>query len=696
MTFKRGAKFDRIRLAELLVFVGITVLGLFLIIERERLSNQHHVNELRLETVASLVELRERIQSAIFDRILEMRELSTLVRGDPEDFEGPFAAAVAAYLADHPEVRSIALAPDLVVTHVYPLEGNEAVIGLDYRNNEAQLPKVLEAMEMAHGIVTGPVNLVQGGRGLILREPIILPSASAQGGRENWGILSMVLDYDYFLDVLDVSEMGRRYQLVIAEIGENTYDQQVFYGDAGQLAEDPARLLFKFPFGDWELTATPKEGWPALRPGFALSLVGELFLLLLILTGLWGLLRLFEQRRIAQRRLDNAIAALPDAFVMFDPDDRLVMCNSLYRDLHSAQPDLVRPGVTYSEIVKGGLESGLYGAAVGREDEWFQEWLELREKGNFDVMAPASNGKTIFVSDRVMADGSTVGLRIDVSELQDARMSAEAANLAKSDFIAVLSHELRTPLTVMLGMARLSKNLDRLPDAKALERAISKVPAAHRGPVEEQSERFFERVQGMMAKLENSGNHLLTLVNEILDFAKMEARGVVLEPETIDLREFLQSTLDQVRPIADEKGLGIRFELAADTLKADRKRLRQVLLNLLGNALKFTAEGEISLVARQESEGVQIELSDTGPGMPETELEKIFEPFHQVDSSGSRSAGGTGLGLAISREIVEAHGGTLVANSVLGKGSVFKVFLPFTEQTEEDPLSPGHLLSNAA
>jgi hypothetical protein len=666
-----------------LAMLFVLVVGFLLIVEREKLLNRHHQDELRLETVQVLVELRERIQSTIFNRILEMRSLSTLISRDPLRFEEGFERAVLTYLADHPEVISIGVAPDLVITTVYPLEGNERALGLDYRENEEQFPKVQQAMEMGHGLVTGPVNLVQGGQGLILRQPIIVPESNSDHERKPWGILSLVIDYGFFTESLGIAETIGQYDLLIREVGPKQYEQQVFFGDEALLQQDPARLLFDFPFGTWELSATTRGGWPSIRPYFVLSAGVSLFILLLLLGGLALMVRLIEARRRTQKHLTNAIEALPDAFVMFDADDRLLLCNSKFRTLHGDQGALLEKGTPYEEIIRNGLLSNRYREALGCEEAWFARWQEQRQMSSFSDIFTHADGRTILVSDRVMDDGSTVGLRVDVSELQQAKIAAEAANQAKSDFMAVLSHELRTPLTVMLGMARLSKHLERLPYAKGLTDAIGEIPAQYRPQLFEQTDKLFAGVSAMMVRLEDAGEHLLTMVNEILDFAKMEASGIKLERAEIDLAEFILATGDQVRPAAEEKGLTLETEVEACLFTADRKRLRQILLNLLGNAIKFTQIGGIQIKARPVGGTIRIEVQDTGPGMPEPEVEKIFEPFHQVDSSATRSVGGTGLGLAISREIAEAHGGSLVATTQEGKGSTFILTLPL-QPTDEN------------
>jgi signal transduction histidine kinase len=236
-----------------------------------------------------------------------------------------------------------------------------------------------------------------------------------------------------------------------------------------------------------------------------------------------------------------------------------------------------------------------------------------------------------------------------------ARHAAEAANRAKSQFLAGMSHELRTPLNGVLGYAQLL----------AIEGDLS------------------ERQARGVDTIHQSGEHLLALIDDILDLARIESGHTALEPAPVDLPALLQSVVALVRVNADEKRLAFEFDAAADlpaTVLADARRLRQVLLNLLGNAIKFTDGGTVGLRARAEPKGpeqalLRLEVEDTGVGMHPEDLERIFEPFVQVGDARHRS-GGTGLGLAITRALVNDMGGEVHVTSEFGRGTRFRVELP--------------------
>lgn len=669
----------------MLAVLGLmVVIGVFVIFEREKLANSRYDFQLRREVLQDVFLIRENIQSEIFDRILEMRELATFIRQNPNASDAEFASFVQDYLDEHPEVISIGVAPDLVVQSVFPLKGNEKALGLDYRRNKEQFPKVQQAMETGNGIVTGPVNLVQGGLGLILRKPIFLQTGSAQSQtKEPWGILSMVVDYDAFLSGMGLSEFNSRYDILIREIGAEQYEQQTFFGDPSILERDPEKLLFDFPFGVWELAATTAGGWPSYRPDIFKSIIAEVLLLCGAIALFCYVMHLIEMQRANKRLLFGAIEALPDAFVMFDPRGNLMNCNSKFREMHGKNSDMIKPGISYKDLFASALAQGVVANSAGREKELTKAWMKTRGAGSFDAEITSSNGRVLRVADRVMPDGNIVGLRIDVTELKEAKIAAEAANKAKSDFMAVLSHELRTPLTVMLGMARLSKSVERLPPSKKLAAMIAELPEKHQEQLAAQVVEVNAFTGDMMRKLENSGEHLLFLVNEILDYAKMEASGITLNIERKDLFSIIKASCNQISPMILEKGLSFEVDETTCPVDVDAKRIQQVLLNLLGNAAKFTSAGKISVQTTVHRETVDIVVRDTGMGMPEGELEKIFEPFHQIDASNARGIGGTGLGLAISREIAVAHGGTLTARTMEGAGSTFTLSIKRSATDQE-------------
>lgn len=268
------------------------------------------------------------------------------------------------------------------------------------------------------------------------------------------------------------------------------------------------------------------------------------------------------------------------------------------------------------------------------------------------------------------------GLASDITErkrmeedLRKAKVAAEGANRAKSEFLANISHELRTPMNGILGMSDLLFDTPLSQDQREC-----------------------------LTLVKDSAHSLLGILSDLLDFSQIEAGRLGLREASFDLRRILSSTLGVMRPQAQAKGLDFVWEIAPELpefLLGDAGRLRQVVVNLVGNALKFTSRGEVEvsvgLSPKTAAEGpvlLYIRVRDSGIGIPEGELEAIFSHFYQVDGSLSRRYGGTGLGLTISREIVRLLGGRLWAESQMGQGSVFHLELPFEEVSQPQALTP--------
>jgi len=238
-------------------------------------------------------------------------------------------------------------------------------------------------------------------------------------------------------------------------------------------------------------------------------------------------------------------------------------------------------------------------------------------------------------------------------ELKESNTELTDANAAKSQFLTTMSHELRTPLNSIIGFSGLLTS----------------------GLVGELSqEQLFQ-----IGMIQDSGRHLLELINDILDLSKVEAGAVVVHPSRIKPAEVISAIMESVRPLAVQKGLELRAEIPQEqtTIETDKDRLRQILLNIVGNAVKFTTQGEVSVRFEcLDGKQVMFRVSDTGPGIPADEIAHVFDAFHQVEQKSGALLGGTGMGLAISQDLAHLLGGEITVTSAEGKGSTFTLILP--------------------
>src|SRR3954447_1569234 len=284
-----------------------------------------------------------------------------------------------------------------------------------------------------------------------------------------------------------------------------------------------------------------------------------------------------------------------------------------------------------------------------REIEARLRWLAA---GNFS--------ERVRVTNRDELGTLAAGVNRMCEELGVVYQQLETANRHKSEFLANTSHELRTPLNAVLGYAELIE-----------DNIYGEVPP---------------KIREVLQRIQSNGRHLLGLINDVLDLSKIEAGQLSLSVTAYSMKEVVANVVRATEGLAHEKKLALRA-IVPETLpvgEGDERRITQVLLNLVGNAIKFTEAGKVEVRASAESGRFQVTVSDTGPGISVEEHGRIFEEFHQLDTSSTRTKGGTGLGLAISKKIIEMHGGTIWVESELGHGSTFHFTLPVRMNNNED------------
>ncbi len=383
----------------------------------------------------------------------------------------------------------------------------------------------------------------------------------------------------------------------------------------------------------------------------------------------------------AENRLRDAIESVSEAFVLWDRMGRLLLCNNNYRTFFSLEPKVLKPGASRESVNQ-------FAQLAVRQEHASPLGKGVRE-------AELHDGRWMQISERQTAEGGMVVTAIDITAIkqqeevrrrnEDAlkravhglqqsqeqlaelarkyeaeKIRAESANKSKSEFLANMSHELRTPLNAINGFSEIMCN-------------------ELFGPLGDK--RYTEYANDIL----NSGQHLLALINDILDMAKIEAGKVNLKFEPLHVDELVADATRLMRNRAESAGLNLAVELPElPEVEGDYRALKQVLLNLLSNAVKFTPRGgKVSVLGTVESypQGRRMRLGvrDTGIGISKTDLDRLAQPFEQIESQLSKSQQGTGLGLALTKSLVEMHGGVLEMQSEPGQGTTVSFTLPLRQ-----------------
>ena len=733
-----------------------------------------------------------RLESSIMGDVQAARALIAAVRQYP-DLDATYLDNYAEPLLDGDNnLRSLAVSRDYRLDYVFPLAGNEAALGLDFRDHPDQLSGLERALQTGKPQLVGPINLVQGGQAVIVRLPVA--NRPTAGGA--YYTVSAVVDTESLISDTLGDNHGSRLQVAIRTTASDTQGKFAIAGDMALFgaASRPVLSQVSLPYGPpWQLAAIPAGGWPqgALLSPFRLALIAAA---LIISGGIFTISWLIQRRQESNQLLERLFELSPIGIVLNDySTGHFISANSAMRERlgysaaefsHLSYQQITPPeydksdkhfiaslsrdgrvGPYHKSLIRrdGSLmpvvinsilfndsrgrqliwsmiedisESQRAEQAMARQQEmmasmsvqarigaWEYEvssgewhWSEMVREicGVSEEFEPDLESTQRFYTDQATRDNFRRGLRraikygeafskelkirtqdgrslwvrvIGNPDMQDgrcrrihgsfqdideqkraadalirARDDAEQAARIKSEFLATMSHEIRTPMNGVLGMLDLLDN----------------------------SRLDFEQ-ERRVSIARSSARSLLSLIDDVLDFSRIDAGKMSLEHHSFKLRELVEEVCESMSLRSQEKGLELVVDVSdieVDTVIGDSARLRQVLTNLLGNALKFTEKGEVIVTASLRDSGDNWQLSchvrDTGIGISTEKQGQLFTAFTQADASTTRRYGGSGLGLSISQKICEAMGGKITVSSQPGEGSDFHIVLPLAKHPEAE------------
>ena len=654
------------------VFVGSIAMAAALTLIRTDYRNG--LAEQRLETIRFLDRLHSQVETTLQGYGVLSESIAAILAADPDMPQDQFLMVAQNARIGFPEVLNIAAAPDLVVQYVSPVEPNQSVIGLDYREDIVTLGSIQRAMRYRTPMFTGPRALVQGGAGIIVRTPVFLDNVAA-GDAEFWGVTAIVVELQAFLAASGVTTAAEGWQVSLRRVVSSNDLGEVFFGDPGLFVPTSVTDIVGIGGQEWEMAVAPADGWLTSAPnGTPILLLIASISVVLLTVALISIRMAFERER-ARTQLLVAIESIDDAFVLFDDDERLVLCNDRYKEIHKDHADLLVPGERFPGILRQSAADDRIPDADDRKAKWIADQVAQNQTTDGVIERQLTDENWLKVSNRNTANGGVVELSTDITELKNAKLIAEAASEAKTEFLHLVSHELRTPLTIILGYLAFLARPEKIPANVALRKQLCDL-ADDKASVEKLFDQVHANYAAIAVRAEASGKHLLALIGEILDLSMIESGEIALDQGDLPVRDVMDEIRDQFTGLAGEKGLEVVVTPGDFTVFADRLRLRQILINLVGNAIKFTKQGEIRVWADTSDGNVWFHVADTGPGILASDFELIFQRFKQVDTSSSRSEGGVGLGLSICKNLVDLHGGTIEVESEVGSGTHFRFSMP--------------------
>lgn len=606
----------------------IVALGEILLITQQ----QELDSKRRIESVAHIASLRSKFESELDSLIYLSSGIgSYLVVKNENIHEKEINEILAVLHQSSHHIKNFGIAKGYRLTYVYPRKGNEKAIGLYYPDEPAQWPAIQKIVSSGKPALAGPINLIQGGKGLIYRAPLFIKG-------KYWGLLSTVIDANSLFKASFGGTTDPNYQLAIRNKDGRNAQVNIILGDPNLFGNKEAVTQeISIPGGQWEIAVLATEAKDQKHFPVLIRLAS---IVLGTLIG-WLLYKLTLNRKkfsLLSARLNGLYELSPLGIALTDMQGRYIDFNSAFQKICGYTKDELMT-LDYWELTPKEYEA-----------QEAQQLALLRETGYYGP----------YEKEHIRKDKTRVPLRlnglllrgIDGKEyiwsiVEDISESRKIDKM-KNEFVSTVSHELRTPLTSISG-------------------ALGLVVGGALGKVQPQ-------ILSMLEVAYRNSTRLNLLINDLLDMEKLIAGKMTFDMKRNALLPILQSSMESVSACARQDQLEFILSGCTDQeyVIVDSSRLQQVVTNFLANAAKFSpAESKVQIVVERSGNKLRVSVIDQGPGISAEFRSRIFQKFSQADSSDTRQKGGTGLGLAISKEIIEQMNGTIGFDSEAGKGSCF-------------------------
>ncbi len=630
------------RLAILAVMVAVSLL-------LDAAGTANHRTEVRQKWQDELDEISLNLQGTIIQNIQTVWGLAANVAVEPDIDDERFRDLASVIFQLAPLLRNIGLAPDFVIRHIYPLEGNEAALGLDLSQGSLTPLQIQQLLDEApQAIYSGPINLVQGGQGLAGRIPIF-----ERDSGNFWGVISVILDLERMYQAAGILPMKDSMSFVLSRSSDPQNRADIFLGDPATKFQDPVSATMNMPGTRWTLFAEPAQGWPDY-PKAPLLTRGLLIAMVLLVTGVaFWLTSLMLKDREMQRRFWGLFEQAPIGIALYSKHRKTLLRSNRafdqsFGNLAGSLQYFERGFDQHGQPIPGGL-----GIQRRLENDVSFSGVEGYLPGPDQTLKPMMlQGLQL---ETLNSESVIWMITEDISE-------QKKADRLKNEFISTVSHELRTPLTSISGSLGLLAN-----------NAVGQLP---------------EKASKLAHIAYRNSRQLALLINDLLDVEKLAAGKMPFVLDDYLLPQLVRECVENMEPYAREREVSLHMGQLADVpVKVDQQRFHQAVSNLLSNAVKFSPRNaQVDVFTEAHQDSVRLCIRDHGEGIAPEFRERIFQKFSQADASDRRAIGGTGLGLAITRELMLNMNGTVDYRSTPGQGAVFWLELPVTQKVVEQAL----------
>lgn len=629
------------RLAILILMVAVSLL-------LDAAGTSNHRTDVRQQWQNELDEVSLNLQSTIIQNIQTVWGLAANVAVEPNIDDERFRDLASVIFQLAPQLRNIGLAPDFVIRHIYPLEGNEAALGLDLSKGSLSPAQIERLFESRQAVYSGPINLVQGGQGLAGRIPIF-----ERDSGNFWGVISVILDLERMYRAAGILPMKDSMRFVLSRSDNPQNQADIFLGEATTDWQSPVASTMNMPGTRWTLFAEPAQGWPD-HPEAPLLTRGLLIAMVLLVTGVsFWLTSLMLKDREMQRRFWGLFEQAPIGIALY----------SRHRNA------LLRSNRAFDQCF-GNLARSLqfFERGFDQHGQPIPGGLGIQKRLENDVSFSGVEGY-LPGPDQTLKPIMLQGLRLETHDSESVvwliteDISAQKkADRLKNEFISTVSHELRTPLTSISGSLGLLAN-----------DAVGQLP---------------EKASKLANIAYRNSRQLALLINDLLDVEKLAAGKMPFVLDEYPLPQLIHECVENMEPYAREREVRLHMGQLADVpVKVDQQRFHQAVSNLLSNAVKFSPKNaRVDVFTEAHQDSIRLCIRDHGEGIAPEFRERIFQKFSQADASDRRAIGGTGLGLAITRELMLQMKGTVDYSSTPGEGAVFWLELPVAQKTVEQAL----------